>query len=448
MKNNNILKLTMIIVIFLAFKTQAQIEVDFMAFNIWQEGTSVSNGLVKIRKIIAKANPDIVGFTEVRNYGGKDWTTKIVDELSSEGFHYHRGYAGGDVSVISKFPIQESSLIFNGEGSIAGFNIDINGETIIVACGHLDYTYYACYLPRGYNGGSPNWNMIDDGNGNPDPVTDINQILSYNLLSTKDEQVNAFLNYAKSKTEPVIFMGDFNDPSHLDWTVNTSTMFGHNGLVIPWQNTVLLADSGFTDCYREFFPDEVSNPGITWPSYVHGKGSTSWTPLADERDRIDYILYKGGDIQTKYAALVGPRESYEYNELSTTFTANENFIADTLEWPSDHKAVFVTLKFPHITKVNEFDYGNRLKNFNLENNYPNPFNSSTVISYSLNNPTNVTLNIYDLHGRKMETLNNEFQSANTYFVHFDASNYASGIYFYKLTIGNEFVETRKMLLMR
>ncbi|NQT25254.1 endonuclease/exonuclease/phosphatase family protein [candidate division KSB1 bacterium] len=448
MRDKNLLKLIMALYLFLVPKAQAQIDLDFMAFNIWQEGTSVSNGLTKIKNIIVEVNPDVVGFSEVRNYNGQDWTAKIVDELSSEGLQYHRGYAGGDVSVISKFPIQDFYLIPGSGGSIAGFHLDINGEIIIVACGHLDYMYYACYLPRGYNGGSPNWNMIDDGTGNPDPVTDVSQILSYNLLSTKDEQVNAFLNYTENKTEPVVFMGDFNDPSHLDWTANTSAMFDHNGVVVPWQNTMLLEDSGYTDSYREFFPNEVDNPGITWPSYAHGKGSTSWTPLADDRDRIDYIFYKGGDIQTKYAALVGPRESYANNEISTTFTANEHFIADSLEWPSDHKAVFATLTFPHITKVNEFGHSDMIKNFSLGNNYPNPFNSSTTISYSMKKSSHVSLNIYNVHGRIIDTLINEYQFADTYFVHFDANNYTSGIYFYKLCIGNEFVETKKFSLIR
>jgi len=444
----SILKKTFILIILLTSKSQAQFDVNFMTFNVWQEGTSVTNGLVKIRDVIAKVNPDIVGFTEVRNFGGQDWTTKIINELAALGLNYHRGYKGGDVSIISKFPILESKLVYNGEGSIASFDINIFGKTVMVACGHLDYTYYACYLPRGYNGGSPNWNMIDDGTGKPKPVTDINQILSYNLLSTRDEQVKALLNHIKSKTVPIIFMGDFNEPSHLDWTEKTSSLFDHSGMVIPWQNTRLLADSGFIDSYRAFFPNELHNPGITWPSYAHGKGTTSWTPLADERDRIDYIFYKGSEIQTTYVTLVGPRESYENNQLSTTFTNNENFIADTLAWPSDHKALLTTLSFSNITKVNDFDYGAKPMNFNLENNYPNPFNSSTLIPYTLNNPSHVSLNIYDISGRIIETLITEYQMADRYVVEFDANKYASGIYFYKFLIGNEYLETKKMILIR
>lgn len=322
-------------------------KINILAFNIWQEGASVPNGLEKIRDIIVKTNPDLVGFTEVRNYNNADWTTKIIQELSAAGLQYRRGYAGGDVSLISKYPIRSSSMIYKGKGSIARFDLNINEHPFIVAVAHLDYTHYACYLPRGYNGGRPDWNMIDDGKGNPAPVTDVNQILAYNLSSARDEQIKAFINAADSISAPVILMGDFNEPSHLDWTASNASLFDHNGLVIPWQTTLTLVNNGFKDAYREYFPDETKNPGITWPSYANEIESTSWTPKADERDRIDYIFYKGPSVQTSYAALVGPKASYVYNQIDSSHTSNEHYMAETLSWPSDHKAVFVTLSVGH-----------------------------------------------------------------------------------------------------
>jgi len=321
---------------------RGQQSVDFLSFNVWQEGTSVSNGLTKIKDVIIATNPDVVCFSEVRNYSG-DWTTKIINELAAAGYNYNRGYAGGDISLISKFPIVNSSLIPQTQNAIAKFELQLTDQNIIVACAHLDYTNYGLYLPRGYNGGDPNWNMIDDGNGNPAPVTDVNYILNYNMSSSKDEQIAAFLNSVSNETKPIILLGDFNDASHLDWTANTSSMFDHNGMVIPWQNTITLENNGFVDSYRTYFPNEVTHPGISWPSYAHGVGSTSWTPKSDERDRIDYIFYKGDGIQTTYAALVGPKESYSKNQLTTANTGNENFLVDDLPWPSDHKAIFCTL---------------------------------------------------------------------------------------------------------
>ena len=340
-----VFRIGFMILFFQVFSVQAQEVVSFMEFNIWQEGTSIPNGFNKIKDVIIEVNPDIVGFTEVRNYHNEDWTTKLVDALSTEGYQYHGNFAGGDVSLISKHPIISSSVIYNQEGSIVRFDIDINGQTIVVGVAHLDYTHYACYLPRGYQGGDPDWKMIEGKKGQPKPVLDVPYILSYNLNSQRDEQIAAFLTAIENESKPIVLMGDFNEPSYTDWSENTGNMFDHHGLVIPWQNVRALHQHGFIDAYREYFPNEVKNPGITWPSFVAERGSTSWTPLADERDRIDFMLYKSEDIQTEYVSLVGPKASYVYNQADTSFTSNDNFLAEKLPWPSDHKAVYARLRF-------------------------------------------------------------------------------------------------------
>jgi len=96
-------------------------------------------------------------------------------------------------------------------------------------------------------------------------------------------------------------------------------------------------------------------------------GTTSWTPKSDERDRIDFIFHKGTTIKAKYVAMVGPKSSYSKNALTTSFTDKDNFIADNLPWPSDHKAVFATLTFPFKTvHIVENAFANEI------NIYPNP----------------------------------------------------------------------------
>jgi hypothetical protein len=83
----------------------------------------------------------------------------------------------------------------------------------------------------------------------------------------------------------------------------------------------------------------------------------------------------------------------------------------------------------------------------LYQNYPNPFNSSTNILYSIPRSGFVTLTIYDILGREIQTLVSEFQKANTYSVNIDAGKLSSGVYFYKLQLG-DLIETKKMLLIR
>jgi len=84
----------------------------------------------------------------------------------------------------------------------------------------------------------------------------------------------------------------------------------------------------------------------------------------------------------------------------------------------------------------------------LYQNNPNPFYSSTVISYSLIESGFVTLNIYDLQGRKIESLVDEFQSANSYSVFVNVGELESGIYLYTLEVGNDYSEVKKMILIR
>jgi hypothetical protein len=96
--------------------------------------------------------------------------------------------------------------------------------------------------------------------------------------------------------------------------------------------------------------------------------------------------------------------------------------------------------------INDFD--EILINFELKQNYPNPFHSSTVISYSISKTASVELNIYDVLGNKIQTLVERFQTAGIYNIPFDAKNISAGVYFYKLSVDGVLSESKKMLLLR
>jgi len=85
--------------------------------------------------------------------------------------------------------------------------------------------------------------------------------------------------------------------------------------------------------------------------------------------------------------------------------------------------------------------------FVLHQNYPNPFNPSTIISFSIPSRSFVSLRIFDLIGRRVATLINEYQNAGTHFATFNATNLSSGIYFYRLQAGS-FSETKKLVLQK
>lgn len=90
----------------------------------------------------------------------------------------------------------------------------MNGKQVVAYTGHLDYTHYACYLPRGYSGVT--WKKLET------PVTDKAEIEKANNESLRDESIRLVIEDAtKSDADFVILGGDFNEPSHLDWTEET-----------------------------------------------------------------------------------------------------------------------------------------------------------------------------------------------------------------------------------
>jgi len=88
----------------------------------------------------------------------------------------------------------------------------------------------------------------------------------------------------------------------------------------------------------------------------------------------------------------------------------------------------------------------------LQQNFPNPFNNSTVIRYSVDRQSDVSITVYDMTGKEISTLVNESKQAGTFSIGFSNTNIASGTYFYRLIAksaeGKATVETKKMIVMK
>ncbi|MGE5437716.1 MAG: T9SS type A sorting domain-containing protein [Syntrophothermus sp.] len=88
-----------------------------------------------------------------------------------------------------------------------------------------------------------------------------------------------------------------------------------------------------------------------------------------------------------------------------------------------------------------------ITNYSLEQNYPNPFNPSTRISYNLLSSGMTTIKIYDVLGKEIATLVNEYQTSGSHYVDFKAEGLNSGVYFYKINSG-EYTEVKKMVFIK
>jgi hypothetical protein len=152
---------------------------------------------------------------------------------------------------------------------------------------------------------------------------------------------------------------------------------------------------------------------------------------------------------------LGASSASLYNLGTTYLTGRRRTYSTPLPFSVQGQDAYVYNFGVDITPVTGIEPTNnsRIPNeFKLFQNYPNPFNPSTKIKFEL--PLSkgglkgvVSLKVYDILGKEIQTLVNEQLQPGTYEVEFDGSNLPSGIYFYKLSTGN-FTETNKMLLIK
>ena len=127
--------------------------------------------------------------------------------------------------------------------------------------------------------------------------------------------------------ERVLLCGDFNEPSHLDWTLASAREGRHFGLEMAWPCSKQVTESGMEDAYRAVFPDVCGHPGYTWTS-VPGLGVGGSERAEDEvHDRIDFVYHAGPGLEPKLASIVGEN--------------NRNADLVVSPFPSDHRAVAV-----------------------------------------------------------------------------------------------------------
>jgi hypothetical protein len=181
-------------------------------------------------------------------------------------------------------------------------------------------------------------------------------------------------------------------------------------------------DDGTKGVYEEDYPDAINavSGGTVALKYGNGKNAAV----------IYKGIFNGGINEGQIFYLAFPFETiYSEPERNTLMSA----VMDYFEITPTALAGNKNTQFP--------------EGFKLLQNFPNPFNPATVISYQLSVVSLVKLTIYDALGREAATLVNEVKQPGIYTVQWNANGFPSGVYFYELKAGGQ-TQTRKMLLVR
>lgn len=193
-----------------------------------------------------------------------------------------------------------------------------------------------------------------------------------------------------------------------------------------------LADSGLSDTsYYLSFYESTFDANEIYTLRSDGLFKTN-------KNFIDWVRVEGTENLPLYLSVYG-FIGWDMGEL-------RNIFIDTLTNEISIGTAKGIYKKNLVTEVTE-NNNNLPSIFILNQNYPNPFNPTTTITFQIPEKNFITLNIYDVLGKKIVTLINEEKSVGSYKVSFNASELTSGIYFYRLQAG-EFIETRKMVLIK
>lgn len=179
--------------------------------------------------------------------------------------------------------------------------------------------------------------------------------------------------------------------------------------------------------------DENNNIYLTWQA-------------SEESDPLGYNLYRSNE-SGNYSST--PINSEPITTLSFTDLVfhTDNYYVATALYEDDMESHYSNESYV-LGQVSIDDEKEIVPNkFELLQNYPNPFNPSTTIKFNLTKSSYVTINVYDILGRKVESLVNNQLPAGYHHVVWNAGNVSSGMYFYRIEAG-DFSATKKMLMLK
>lgn len=295
--------------------------VTLLSMNMWGAGANAGKSIDETVAAMKASGADIISALETvpepdpcdAGYVGciAGDQSRAKDIAAALGYYYHEFKHNADMhwadAVISKYPFGKETP--NG----AGVEIDVNGHKVVAYAMNLNDAPYQAYQLLNIEYGA------------------------FPFLKTADEAVKAAADTrgkalsevvadirSESDAEAQFVMGDFNEPSNLDWT-QRAVDAKLQPMVVEWPFTKGLEAEGLVDSFRTIYPDEVAKPGITWTPTTEASDPT------DHHDRIDFIFVGGKAAKVQSAGIVG--EKAPEADLVVT------------PWPSDHRATMAKVSF-------------------------------------------------------------------------------------------------------
>jgi Arylsulfotransferase (ASST)/Secretion system C-terminal sorting domain/Bacterial Ig-like domain len=217
----------------------------------------------------------------------------------------------------------------------------------------------------------------------------------------------------------------------------TTTVFGDFAFGIPQTIDSSYAPFPFSPGNK----DTVTTQSVEFKWGIRGIVSSFHLQVATDSSFNNIVVDTTGFRSTIYTDTSLSRGTFYFWRVNNTNTAGTSSWSDTANF---YLSTTITGMYASNNTV--------VNKFKLSQNYPNPFNPSTIISYSLPDYSKVRVDIYNILGQRIETLVNSYQSKGDYSLSWNASNYASGIYFYAINAtnssGKQFYDVKKMVLLK
>jgi endonuclease/exonuclease/phosphatase family metal-dependent hydrolase len=269
-----------------------EIELRVMTFNVWYGGEQVS--FAQTAEVIRAAHPDLIGVQE------PDGNLRLLAEAAGFSFVDEKR------NIISRYPL------FDPDSADHKYPY----TWVLVRPGRI-VAFANTHLTSSPSGPE----LIRDGKSKEEVLATERRV----RLPEVQPYVKALVDLI-AQDIPVFFAGDFNTPSHLDWTKEAASSRSEVPFPLEWPVTKSIADAGLRDSYREIHPNPAKKPGLTWtPGYPH-----PWVKSDELHERID-MIWSGGKTITLESKIIG-----EVKNPAVDIAVEQ--------YPSDHRAVVSTFR--------------------------------------------------------------------------------------------------------